>query len=41
MQIPEADKILERMKEIDDKLEQDIQERLKEKQKVQNKQEKE
>jgi hypothetical protein len=41
MQIPEADKILERMKEIDDKLEQDIQERLKEKQKVQNKEEKE
>tara|TARA_R100000654_G_scaffold16524_1_gene34612 strand:+ start:1933 stop:2271 length:339 start_codon:yes stop_codon:yes gene_type:complete len=40
-QIPESDKILKRMQEIDDRLEKDIQERLKEKQKVQNKKEKE
>jgi len=41
MQIPEADKILKRMQDIDDQLEKDIQERIKEKEKVQNKEEKE
>lgn len=40
-QIPDSENILKRMQEIDDRLEKDIQERLKEKQKVQNKEEKE